>query len=266
MTARWLRRFMLSVVIAGLHGVASPASAQTAVAQPSAQPQERFPPRGWPSPVDDRRPHTFILADKLDVTPRSGGDVRWDMNGWSGGDINRVWFKSEGEQTFGKAERNIDAQVLYGRFFGKYYDAQVGGGIQTATFEGRNVNRFQAVVGLEALVPFRSDVENLLFVSDKGDVSARVTATRDYMVTQRLVLAPRVETTLAAQQVKEFMVGSGVNSVEIGFRMRYDIRRGAGPYVGISFERLFFGTADLARAAGRDVNRSSVVFGFRMWR
>lgn len=266
MTARWLRRLVLTVAMAGLHGVATPASAQTTAVQAPSEPQDRFPPPGWPSPVDDRRQHTFIVADKLDLTPRSGGDVRWDLNGWRGGDINRVWFKSEGDQTFAKAERNIDAQVLYGRFFGKYYDAQVGGGIQTATFEGRTVNRFQAVVGLEALVPFRSDVENLLFVSDKGDVSARFTAVRDYLITQRLTVQPRFETTVAVQQVKEFTVGSGVNNIEVGFRLRYDIHRGFGPYVGVSLERLFFGTADLARFEGQDVNRSSLVFGFRAWR
>lgn len=234
--------------------------------QPPSQTPARFPPPGWPSPVDDRRPHTFALADVLDVAPRSGGDLRWDVNGWSGGDIHRLWFKSEGAHNLSRAERDIDAQLLYGRFFGKFYDAQVGAGFQTATFEGRNVSRAQAVLGLEALVPFKSDVESLLFISHKGDVSARVTAVRDYLVTQRLILQPRLETTVAAQEVKEFTVGSGLNNLEIGFRLRYEIRREFGPYVGVSFDRLFFGTADLARAQGNDVTRSTVVFGIRMWR
>lgn len=262
MRATIRQRVVMSAMVLGFACIAPRALAQA----PPAQPPDRFPPPGWPSPVDDRRPHTLAVADKLDLIPRSSGELRWDLNGWSGGDLNRLWFKSEGDQNLSKAERNIDAQLLYGRFFGKFYDAQIGAGVQTATFEGRNVNRVQAVVGLEALVPFKSDVETLLFVSQKGDVSGRITAVRDYLMTQRLILQPRVETTIAAQQVREFTVGSGLNNIEIGFRLRYEIRREFGPYVGVSFDRLFFGTADLARAQGQDVNRSSVVFGVRMWR
>ena len=246
-----------------------PAAREQSDPNSAEQPPARFPPPGWPSPVDDNRRFTFVVADVLDVSPRSGGDVRWDTNGWSGGDLNRLWFKTEGEQSLSRTERNIDGQLLYGRFFGKYYDAQVGGGIQTATYQGRNVTRVQAAMGVEALlglVPFRTDLETLLFVSHKGDVSGRVTALRDYRITQRLIVQPRVETTIAAQQVPEFTVGSGLNNLEIGFRLRYEVRREFGPYVGVSFNRLFFGTADLARVAGQDVTRSSVVFGVRMWR
>jgi copper resistance protein B len=216
-------------------------------------------------PVDDQMRHTFVLADKLDLLPTTGS-VRWDLNGWTGGDFNRLWFKSEGEQKLAQAARNIDAQLLYGRFFGKYYDAQIGGGVETATYRGRAVTRAQAVVGLEAFIPFKSDLSTLLFVSQKGDVAGRVTLVRDYLVTQRLVLQPRVEANIAAQHVPEFGVGRGLNELEMGVRLRYDIRRQFGPYVGLSFDRRFFGSADLARAAGEDVKRSIIVFGVRVWR
>ena len=264
--------FIAVLAAVGVGGATLPAFAQGAApAAPASAPQPpaRFPPPGWPSPVEDSRPHTFVAADVLDITPRDGGDLHWDVNGWTGGDLNRVWFKTEGDQGLSRSERNIDAQLLYGRFFGKYYDAQFGGGVQTATYQGRNVSRFQAVVGVEALwgwLPFRTDLESQLFVSHKGDVSARVTALRDYLVTQRLILQARAETTVAAQEVKEFTVGSGLNDFEVGFRLRYEFRREFGPYVGVNVKRLLFGTADLARAEGQDVNRSALVFGVRVWR
>ena len=272
MRARGVIAAIALVGFAGITATAVPAGAQDA--GPSAQgsaPQAplRFPPRGWPSPVEDSRPHTFAAADVLDVNPNDGGNLHWDVNGWTGGDLNRVWFKSEGEQGLWRSERNIDAQVMYGRFFRKYYDAQFGGGLQTATYQGRNVSRFQAVVGLEAvwgLLPFRTDLESQLFVSDKGDVSARVTALRDYLITQRLILQARAETTVAAQEVKEFTVGSGLNDFEVGFRLRYEFRREFGPYVGVNLKRLVFGTADLARAEGQDTNQSALVLGVRVWR
>jgi copper resistance protein B len=218
-------------------------------------------------PVHDNKPHTFILGDVLDISPRGDdSDINWDLNSWHGGDFNRLWFKSEGEHSFTEADRNIDVQVLYGRFVKKFYDLQVGGGVQTATFAGRNVTRAQAVLGVEAFVPFKSDLESLLFISLDGDVSGRVTFTRDFLVTQRLSLQPRIETNVAAQRVEEFTVGSGLNNLELGLRLRYEIRRQLAPYIGVSLDQSFFGTADLMRAEGKDPTRLRFVFGVRAWR
>lgn len=217
-------------------------------------------------PVEDQKRHTFAVADVIDVNPRGEGDVSWDFNGWHGGDFNRLWFKSEGEQSFTEADRNIDVQLLYGRFIKKFYDFQIGGGLQTATFQGRNVTRGQAVVGLEAFVPFKSDLETLLFISQDGDIAGRITFIRDFLVTQRVVLQPRVETNVAGQRVEEFTVGSGLNNIELGVRLRFEIRREFGPYVGLSVDRRFFETADLTHAEGKDASQVRFVFGVRAWR
>lgn len=245
------------------NGQSSAPSSSTSGQQP--QPPDRFPPRGWPMPVDDTRPQTFALANVLEVAPAGEGDARWDFEGWHGGDYNRVWFKSEGGQSVTQAERNIDVQLLYGRFIKRYYDLQLGGGVQTATFQGRNVTRGQAVLGVEGVVPYKFDLETLLFISHKGDISGRVTYLREYLLTQRLILQPRAEANIAAQRVEEFSVGSGLNNIELGIRLRYEIRRELGPYVGVSLGKSFFDTADLLRSQGRDPTRLRLVFGVRAW-
>ncbi|MBY0496452.1 MAG: copper resistance protein B [Cyanobacteria bacterium] len=255
-----LRSIRSAIAVLGLVAAAAPALAQT-------QTPASFPPPGWPEPVDDRMRQTFALVNVLDVIPRGdASDLSWDMEGWHGGDFNRLWFKSEGEQSFTKAERNIDVQVLYGRFVKKFYDAQFGAGVQTATFEGRNVTRAQAVVGLEGFVPYKYDLESLLFISHQGDVAGRITFTREYLMTQRLILQPRFETNVAAQRVEAFGVGTGLNNIELGLRFRYEFRRELAPYLGVSFDRQFFGTADLSRAARRDPSQVRFVFGLRAWR
>src|SRR5574338_1137897 len=111
------------------------------------------PSADWPSPVDDREVHTFLLADVLEYRPESeNSDFRWDLEGWHGGDYDRLWFKSEGEQnTAFKADYDIDLQLLYGRFVWKYYDVQVGARLETQSFREENVMRGQAVIGLEGL-------------------------------------------------------------------------------------------------------------------
>lgn len=252
---------------------ASIAAAQTQTTQdasggqPQTSPNLFPPPQGWPRPVDDEHRYSYFLADLLEYRPaRDGGDFRWDGEGWYGGEYNRLWFKSDGEQSAAKAERNIDVQLLYGRFIRRYYDFQIGGHAETRTFRGASVTRGQAVVGIEGLVPYRYEIEALLFISRQGDVSGRFKYYRDYMVTQRWILQPRLETNIAAQRVEQFGIGRGLNDIELGLRLRYAIRREFAPYIGVSYERRLFGTADFARQDGANPGRLQFVAGLRIWR
>jgi copper resistance protein B len=177
----------------------SPAASTQTGGQSSGQ-GNLSPGKDWPSPVDDEMKHTFVLADVLEYRPaRDGGDFRWDVEGWYGGDFNRLWFKSEGERdTALKADYDIDFQLLYGRFVKKYYDFQVGVRVETQSFRGANVTRPHFVIGLEGLVPYRYEFESALFISHQGDVSGRVTFAKDFLLTQRWILQGRFETNLAA--------------------------------------------------------------------
>ncbi|WDT73700.1 MAG: copper resistance protein B (plasmid) [Candidatus Manganitrophus sp.] len=73
---------------------------------------------------------------------------------------------------------------------------------------------------------------------------------KNFLVTQRVVFQPRLETHAAVQRVERFTTGRGLNNIELGFRLRYEIRREFAPYLGVSFDRSFFGTADLVRQEG----------------
>ncbi|GJL53032.1 MAG: copper resistance protein B [Nitrospirales bacterium] len=229
------------------------------------------PPLDWPSPVDDEQNHFFFLADVLEYRPKTGGsgsgnDYRWDIEGWYGGDYNRLWFKSEGQQNSAfKADYDVDSQLLYGRFFQQYYDFQVGGRLETQSFEDRNVTRGLAVIGLQGLVPYNYEVESALFVSHRGHVSARLTGTKDLFLSQRLILQLRFETNAAIQRVKKFTTGSGLNNVEGGARLRYEIRREFAPYVGVSLDRSFGETATLVRQEDGDTSQIRFVVGVRLW-
>jgi copper resistance protein B len=224
--------------------------------------------KDWPLPVDDRMRNTFALTDILEYRPRGkDSDFRWDMEGWHGGDINRLWFKSEGERnTALKADYDIDGQLLYGRFLRKYYDFQVGVRGETQTFQGRNVTRAHAVIGVEGLVPYNYEVETAMFISQNGDVSGRFSLTKDFLLSQRWIVQSRFETSVAAQRVERFTTGKGLNNVEWGLRVRYEISRKFAPYAGVSFDRSFFGTAAMVREEGGDPSQIRFVLGVRMWR
>ncbi len=225
----------------------------------------------WPSPVNDQERRLFTLVDVLEYRPRTGeggsnSDYRWDLEGWYGGDHHRLWFKSEGQRdTAFKADYDVDFQLLYGRFLWKYYDIQVGARTETQSFRGGNVARGMGVIGLQGIVPYNYEFESALFIDQRGAVSARLSYTKDFLLTQRLILQGRFETNLAIQRVEEFTTGSGLNNLEFGSRLRYEIRREFAPYIGLSLDRSFGETATLVRRQGGDPSQIRFVVGVRMW-
>lgn len=247
------------------HGPDTQTVAEILAGRPPA-PTGLYPRKDWGLPMDDRMRHLFFLADVLEYRPKGDdSDFRWDIESWYGGDYNRVWLKSEGEQSATRADYDLDVQLLYGRFIRKYYDFQIGARAETRVFRGHNETRAHAVIGLEGFAPYRFETESLLFISEEGDVSARFTGTRDLMLTQKLILQGRFETKVAIQEVKKFATGSGLNNIEVGVRLRYEIRREFAPYIGVSYERILFGTEDLVRREGGDPSQLRFVAGLRIW-
>jgi copper resistance protein B len=194
------------------------------------------------------------------------GDYRWDIEGYYGGDYNRLWFKSEGQRdTAFKADYDVDFQLLYGRFLRKYYDFQIGPRLETQTFRGRNVTRGFVAIGIEGIVPYDYTMEATLFIDPSGAVSGRLTLTKDLLLTQRLILQGRFETNAAVQRVERFTTGSGLNNLEFGLRVRYEIRREFAPYIGFSLDRSFGETATMVRQEGGDPSQVRFVAGLRAW-
>ncbi|WP_367253768.1 copper resistance protein B [uncultured Phenylobacterium sp.] len=130
-------------------------------------------------------------------------------------------------------------------------------------FEPRR--RAYLIVGLRSLRPYWFDVDAAVFLSDRGDLLARVEGSTDFRLTQRLILQPRAELDFAAQDVRERDVGLGLSTAEFGVRLRYQIRREFAPYVGVNYARSLGETADFARAAGEYVEETRFVFGVRAW-
>jgi copper resistance protein B len=118
---------------------------------------------------------------------------------------------------------------------------------------------------VQGLAPYWFEVDAAAFLSTKGDLTARVEAEYDQRITQRLILQPRVEFDLAAQDVPELGIGSGLSTAELGARLRYEFKPQFAPYVGVEYERAFGDTADFRRAEGEDVGGWSFLIGLRAW-
>jgi copper resistance protein B len=204
----------------------------------------------------------FVLADRLEASFANGDeDYAWDVQGWYGGDIHKLWLKSEGAGEPGDGTDRAEVQALYSRAFTSFFDAQFG-----VRYDVRpEPDRSYLVAGVQGLLPYVFELDAALFLSDEGDLSGRVESEYDLQITQRMILQPRIEIDFAAQDVPELGIGSGLASFDAGLRLRYEIRREVAPYVGVAWERKLGDTADFARAAGEDRGDVSLVLGARFW-
>ncbi|WP_033075405.1 copper resistance protein B [Sphingopyxis sp. MWB1] len=203
----------------------------------------------------------FISAN-FEYLARKGHDsLAWDAEAWFGGDINRLTIKGEGESEIGEGFEGGEAQLLYSRAIGPYFNAQAG----VRRDFGPGPDRSYATIGFEGLAPYWFEVEGALFLSDKGDAFARIEGEYDQRITQRLVLQPAIEADFALQGVPESGIGSGLSKAELGLRLRYEIIREFAPYVGVQWERKFGATADYARASGKAVETTAFIVGVRIW-
>ncbi|MEX2468054.1 MAG: copper resistance protein B [Gemmatimonadota bacterium] len=213
----------------------------------------------------ERMNYLFVMVNDLEHAPSfAERPVLLDAEAWYGGDVNRLWFKIGGEASTRESEGEIEAQLLFSRLVSPWWDFQVGVRVDRA-WGGGGLTRPHLAMALQGLAPYWFEVESSLFVDSDGKVSAGLTAAYDLLLSQSLILEPEMELGVAFQDVPEWGIAAGIHDLEVGTRLRYELRRELAPYVGFVWSRAFSGTADLMRAAGTPYREGSFVFGVRAW-
>lgn len=219
-------------------------------------------PEDWPNPIPDQNPFWMVLSDRLETRFADEVDTYvWDLQGWYGGDLNRLWIKTEGEGEHGNSPVSAELQTLFSRRFAPFWDWQLG---IRHDFEP-GPERTHLVLGLQGVVPYEFGWDSALFVSDEGDVTARIEAEYDLRITQRLIVQPRLELNAASSDIPELELGSGINSIELGIRLRYEFKREFAPYIGVSWGKRYGDTADFSRIGGEPTSVTALVVGVRAW-
>ncbi len=195
---------------------------------------------------------TFVQADRLEFQTNEGSPrFLWEGQGWVGTDYNRLWIKTEGEHLTERGEtEDAEIQALYSRPISRFFDVQ-GGARQDFQPGAR---RTFGVVGIQGLAPYWFEIDTALFISNDGDVSARLETEYDLRFTQRLILQPRGEINLAFQDVPDLDIDAGLLAAEAGARLRYEFKREFAPYIGFSWQRV-----------AAEPNSLSFVAGLRLW-
>ena len=221
----------------------------------------------WTLPVHDDKVFGQILFDRLEYQ-RDGNDeiALWDAQAWLGKDRKRLWIETEGETDLSTESGEIEnLDVQYSYRLDAFWDIQTGLGAQSTFGPSPNEERYSAIIGLQGLAPYWFEVDTNLRVTDDGDVSYDLEAEYDWLLTQRLVLQGRGETLVAFSDVEEWGVGTGINNIGLGLRLRYQFSREFAPYIGVFYTRYLGNTKDLRERKGEDVESSSFVAGVRWW-
>ena len=201
----------------------------------------------------------FLMVDRLERWNDDAGGEAWGVKGWIGSDDHRLWLRSEGEREGGKLA-DADLEVLYGRPIARWWDLQAG---VRRTF-GRGPSRTAAALGVSGIAPGKFEIEATGYLDDDGRVSARAEAAYSLLLTNRLILEPRIEANWQARDDRARGLGAGVSSLEGGLRLRYELDRRFAPYVGLVRTETFGTTADLRRTDGEATGETRLVAGLRL--
>ena len=211
--------------------------------------------------MDDDPLVGMVLVDELEWQDASPDDaLAWNVSAWLGHDTGRVLFRSEGKITNGDVEDGR-VELLWSKPIAAWWDL-VGGLRQDF---GTGPGQPYGLIGVQGTAPYRFHIEADLFGGERGQVGTRLESTYEILLTNRLIAEPRAELQAFSKDDADLGIGSGPSQLEVGLRLRYEIRREFAPYVGVEWQGTFGDTADFAGDAGEPARDTRFVAGLRCW-
>lgn len=203
----------------------------------------------------------MLLIDRLEaVRARDNTSTAYDVQAWYGRDYNRAVVKAEGDIDQGRLQ-DARTELLWGHAIATHWDSQLGIRYDSGIGPGRGWLAF----GVQGLAPYWFDVEATAYVGDKGRTALRLATSYDVLLTQKLILQPRLDANFYGKRDPEREIGSGLSDASVGIRLRYEVRRELAPYIGVEWGGKFGGTADYARLASQRTTETRFVAGIRAW-
>ncbi|MCY0916213.1 copper resistance protein B [Massilia antarctica] len=205
--------------------------------------------------------YSQVLIDRVEMFRSSGNHGQaLDAQAWIGGDVDKLWFKIDGEREEGKLGATR-TEALWNHAIATYWGLQTG----VRHDFGDGPGRTWAALGVQGLAPYWFEVQATAYVGQGGRTALRFEPEYDLLLTQRLILQPNMKVNLYGKNDPERGIGSGLSDMEAGLRLRYEFSRKFAPYVGVVYNRKFGDTASFARAVGKPASETRLVGGVRVW-
>ncbi len=171
--------------------------------------------------------YNLVEAGAGKVRGQAGSVQSLAIDGWVGGDFNRLWYSLDAERRGGRTEA-AELQLLYGRYIAPFWDAQVG-----LRRDERPAGRDYLTLGVRGLAPYAFDVDLKLFVRDDGKVFARTRFENEFLLTNRFIVTPSLGVEWSASDI-DATVRRGAYQADLGVQARYEFNRRIAPYLGLS--------------------------------
>ncbi len=211
--------------------------------------------------MGDTELHSYFVFDQLEWQRRAaGGTLNWNGNGWIGGDLDRLWLRTEGSRVGSRLE-DAEVQALWGHSITPWWDLVAG---VRHDFRPSAAQTWLAF-GIQGLALYNFESEVTAFVGQRGQASLRVEGRYDLLITNRLILQPSLEANLFAKNDAARGQGAGLGDTSLGLRLRYEVDRQFAPYLGISWERSYGNSARMVVREGGRRSELSVLAGVRVW-
>jgi copper resistance protein B len=208
--------------------------------------------------------HLFasVLVDRLEWAHANGGNAAaYEAQAWFGNSYDKLVLKAEGEASRGKLHQ-ARTELLWGHAVASYWDTQLG--LRNDAGSGRPGRNWLAF-GIQGLAPYWFELDATVYVGTSGRTALRLSAEYELLLTQRLILQPRIEANLYGKNDPEAGIGRGLSNGTAGLRLRYEFSRQFAPYIGVERYQAFGNTADRIRTAGGKAGETRFVAGVRVW-
>jgi len=221
--------------------------------------QSAFPPLPGHR-VHDRALNWAVIVDQLEYQHfESSNALNWNATAWVGGDIDRLWLRSEGEREAGKMHK-AELQALWGHAISPWWELVAG---LRQDFKPASGQAW-AAFGIQGTPLYGLELQATAYAGERQQTALRLEAAYTMLLSNRWVLEPTLEANFFGHDDAAREQGSGLADSEVGLRLRYEITRGFAPYVGVSFNRLHGNRADQAREDGEDLGQTRLVAGVRL--
>jgi len=202
-----------------------------------------------------------VLIDRLERSyGENSNSTAYDAQAWYGSTYNRLVVKAEGDVSKGKVQE-ARTELLWGHAIATFWDTQLGVRVDN----GVGPDRGWLAFGVQGLAPYWFEVDATAYVGDQGRTAFKLGAEYELLLTQKLILQPRVELKVYGKSDTERRLGSGLAESQAGLRVRYEFTRQFAPYIGIERTSKYGQTAKLAREEGEKDGETRWVAGVRFW-
>lgn len=209
----------------------------------------------------DEHSRWFVSFDRLEYA-YSKDNERLNYDGrlvW-GRDYKKVILTSEGEVDNSKL-REASTELLWSHAVDTFWDGQIG----VRYDSGDEKDQTWLTAGFQGLAPYWFEIDAKASVSTEGQTALDIEAEYELLLTQRLILQPRLEMSIYGKDDEERGVASGFSSLATGLRLRYEFNRQFAPYVGVEWESKLGDTREIIKVKDGETEETLWLAGIRFW-